>query len=256
MIHIYCDESHDDTTYVLAGWIARPETWDRIADRWAEMLVRHKAPYFHAAEIMGRDTISDSPFKGWTREQEIAIFSEATDIILAQDPLPCAIGNSLPMFPVSLFIEDKDTAWFWLFVKFIQLLVLVPDDVGGVDFMFDDKPEIRKIVNAHYYEAKELINSKFPGRLRGADTVAFGDDAKILPLQAADFIAYEWRKSLSNRQNNPEKPERTSYTRLKACPRILLKYSREAMLGIMREHAGNAHELRDALVNFSGEKDA
>jgi hypothetical protein len=37
---------------------------------------------FHAAEIVGRDQIRGSKFKGWTFDDEIAAFSKATDVVL------------------------------------------------------------------------------------------------------------------------------------------------------------------------------
>jgi hypothetical protein len=57
------------------------------------MLVRHNAPIFHAAEIVERDHISDSRFKGWTFQQEVAIFTDATALILDKrcHGWPCAV---------------------------------------------------------------------------------------------------------------------------------------------------------------------
>ena len=38
-------------------------------------------PTFHAAEIVGRNQIEGSRFKGWTFADEVAAFTKATDLV-------------------------------------------------------------------------------------------------------------------------------------------------------------------------------
>src|SRR5262245_66492148 len=66
MMTLYCDESDDGHTYALAGWLSVPSGWDRFEPAWRDMLKTVNMPdgspcrAFHAADIVGRDSISDS----------------------------------------------------------------------------------------------------------------------------------------------------------------------------------------------------
>lgn len=125
-MNIACDESNDGTTYALAGWVAYPSAWDRVSTAWKEMLSSFTMPdgstmpSFHAAEIVGRDEISNSRFKGWTFDQEIKVFTAAVDILtdssVCKDirPLGCSIVLPAPEFK---WIENdnQDSIWILLF---------------------------------------------------------------------------------------------------------------------------------------------
>lgn len=238
MINLYCDESYDSTTYALAGWMARPEAWDYVTPRWAEMLKRHHAPYFHAAEIVGRDQISGSPFKGWTFDQEVAIFRDATDLILDKrcsgwfSSIGCSV-SSLSVkacFPVD---EAKDNSvWYLLFARFLHLLAVdLPPSADGISMTFDEKKELKKLVDDYYFDAKTAIDGFLPTKFDCAE-IEFRSDEEVLPLQMADFFAYEWRKRISDRVRHPEKKERKSYTLLRQRPRFLKHYNSKAIESI------------------------
>jgi hypothetical protein len=73
---------------------------------------------------------------------------------------------------------------------------------------------VKAIVDAHYAKAKELMDRIAPGKLAGT-TVAFGKDEDHAPLQAADFLAYEWRKEITERRKNPHGTRREYYSRIR-----------------------------------------
>ena len=238
MINLYCDESFDVATYALAGWIASPETWDRLVPDWQKMLKNNKAGSFHAADIVGRDQIKDSPFKGWSFKQEVKIFSEAADILTNEQAFPDLqyIGFSIA-FPDPKNVENQDVIWFLLFARLFLFLANMESLNDGISFMFDNKEETRKHVNDFFYKAQKIINAALPERIAGV-TVAFGSDQEQLPLQAADFFAYEWRKRISDKVLHPEKAVRKSYARLRQRQGHLEHFSRdvfEAMLAAMDE---------------------
>ncbi len=216
MINIYCDESHDAHTYALAGWVTMPEYWDAITGQWDQMLRDLGMPEFHAVEIVERDHISDSRFKGWTFEQEIAAFTRATDILVEPSHYLIAIGSSvsIPQHKDEFGFETEDIIWVFLFNRLLTSLVRAFPDEHGVSLMFDEKEEVRTIVNDSYYPAKELVEKHRPGYFRGS-TVGFGKSQEKPPLQAADLFAYEWRKRISDRVRTPDKKPRRSYKRLR-----------------------------------------
>jgi len=252
MINLYCDESHDSTTYALAGWIADSSAWDWLDSAWKEMLQQHNAPAFHAAEIVGRDTITDGRFREWTFEQEVALFSHATDILTESEKLPglCSIGCSVAVLDESN-IKRQDDLWVLLFCRLLAILVKL--DRGGISIMFDEKPEVRRIVERYYYQAKKLIDSARPGKL-ASSTIAFRSDEATMPLQAADFFAYEWRKRISDQVNEPHKKIRKSYARLRELPRKLEHYNRAAMEEIS-ERANSGESFLEVMWNYPTTED-
>ena len=240
MVTLYCDESHDETTYALAGWIASPHGWDGFRHCWQEMLEKHHAPVFHAVEIVERDSISDSRFKGWSFAQEVAIFKDAIDVLL--DERECigwltSIGCSVSMQPTpEPWIKDKDSIWYLLFCRLFALLLERFPVQNGISIVFDDKPEVRALVRSYYSKAKNLVDRAQPGRLEAAE-VAFASDEQTLPLQAADLFAYEWRKRSSDKVLRPGKQPRKSYLRLRERPAELKHYSHADVLAIQERAA-------------------
>lgn len=238
MVNLYCDESDDGQTYGLAGWLAQPEEWERFDSAWRAMLQSLGMPdgspcrAFHAADIVGRDDIRGSPFKGWTFQQEKLAFTRATDVIVSPgicrtlEPLGCAVE-----IPRSFTWVQRDAVWLLLFMKLFQLLVETFPVNARFNLMFDEKTEIEDHAGQIYKMAKE----HFDGRL--GSVLAFGCDEKNTPLQAADFMAYEWRKRVSDSTHNPSKPVRTSYARIRQARSggVLWRYGRRIFDRVLRE---------------------
>ena len=180
------------------------------------MLDDFNIPSFHASELVNRDIISDSRFKGWDFADETRLFTRAVDIIC--DKRYCAvmwpIGCSVSLAGNRDWIATPDTAWKLLFVRLFMAVLEKYPAQNGISFMFDDKPEVRSYVDRFYRPAREAINEVWPGKIYG-DEVRFGDDELVEPLQAADLFAYEWRRRISERALKPAKPPRTAYKRLR-----------------------------------------
>jgi hypothetical protein len=223
MSQVYCDESYDDCAYALAGWIAPPLAWDGFVPAWRSMLSRFTMPdgttmpAFHASEIVGRDEISGSRFRGWSFEQEKEAFKAAIDVI-AEEPSCvnlwvvgcCAVISSSDKW------ITRDQIYTLLFGRLLLGLIERFQPQNGFSFLFDDKREIRDHVNKIYYAAKYVVDKVMPGKLDGSN-VAFASDDEVEPLQAADLFAYEWRRRVSERVRKPAKLPRKSYIRLREC---------------------------------------
>lgn len=254
MINIYCDESDDGTTYALAGWIASPSAWDRFVPVWGQMLRDNPLvdgspmPSFHASEIVERQNISDSRFKGWTFDQEVKAFSQACDILLDRQHLANAwrIGVSI-VFPADVQgvsrRERDEASWLMLFDRLFWLLLRQLPAFNGISFVFDNKPSVSDNVNRYFYAAKTALNEIAPGKLLD-DAVAFRADEFALPLQAADLLAYEWRKRTSDRIWSPGKATRRSYQRLKdGRPGFMECYRPPQMLQVLKRLEAGEKDL-------------
>jgi hypothetical protein len=253
MLDIYCDESYDGTTYTLAGWMAHPEAWDLITPLWALMLKKHNAPYFHTAEIVGRDQIKRSAFKGWTFEQETAIFTDATALILDKkcpgwlSSIGCSISSpsAKACFPID---EPEDNSvWYLLFARFLHMLAVdLPPSADGINLTFDGKKDVKKLVDDYFPDARRATEEFLPTKFN-ALTIAFGNDEKVLPLQMADFFAYEWRKKISDLVRTLGKKERPSYALLKQRPRFLKHYNSDAVEAIRTRAMGSGISMIEAM---------
>lgn len=221
MIEVRCDESYDDHGYVLAGWLAPPSAWRRFNAEWAAMLGRHPLadgapnPGFHASEIVNRDLIPDSRFRGWSFSQECAIFSDALDVLqgpASRSLWPIGYGAAIPVVPGL----DRNEIWHLLFAQLVPAVVRRYPPQNGFAFQFDDKPEVRQRVATAFEVARSTVNSLHPGKFDDVP-VSFENDKIVYGLQAADLLAYEWRRHHSDRIATPDKAPRRSFERLMAC---------------------------------------
>ena len=113
-----------------------------------------------------------------------------------------------------------------LFARFLHLLAVdLPPSADGISMTFNGKKkELKKLVDDYYFDAKTAIDGFIPTKFDCAE-IEFRSDEEVLPLQMADFFAYEWRKRISDRVRHPEKKERKSYTLLRQRPRFLKHYN-------------------------------
>ena len=221
MMTLYCDESDDGHTYALAGWLGTPSGWDLFDPAWRDMLGTiampdgSPCPAFHTTDIVSREGISDSKFKGWTFEDEKLAFEKAIDVVV--DKTLCAL-----MYPVGVAVEipssfewiPRDSIWLMLFGKLFFLLAETFPAQRSIAFMFDEKKAIESNALYIHSTAKKRFNERAGEEY--LSSIAFDDDVNVPPLQAADLFAYEWRKRISDERQHPNKAIRKSYARIRA----------------------------------------
>jgi hypothetical protein len=129
MMTLYCDESDDGETYALAGWLATPSAWGHFDLAWRAMLTTIRMPdgspckAFHTREIVNREGIPNSPFKGWTFDDERAAFMKAVDVIC--DKNHCAIiwpFGVAAEIPRSFTNLKRNSIWLLLFTNFARMI--------------------------------------------------------------------------------------------------------------------------------------
>ena len=256
MINLYCDESQDEHTYSLAGWIAEPHVWDRIHEQWCYMLCELKMPEFHASEIVGREYISDSRFKHWTFEDEKIAFTRAVSILI--DPFYSnlfAFGCSISIPPkegTEFGFETENTIWMALFCQFLATLARDFLENKNVNLMFDEKRGMRDTVNNYFYKARVRVNKHLPEYF-SRSPVGFAASERTIPLQAADLLAYEWRRRISEKEKQPDKNVRTSYAILRKHRKAFLHHiNRDNWNDLELRSAKDASKFIDLLMNCEG----
>lgn len=216
-VALFGDESYDDHTYVLGGWLMTPTHYRAFEREWAKMLATITMPdgsqckTFHASAIMNQC----DEFKGWGKDEAFDAFDKAT-AALADNPgkfaaLPCAVSTHIPP---NLSGPDRDGIWLALFLRFFMLVLDIWPAARSIEFVFDKKHDVEKHVKAAY--------SKLAGPFRAAipdsyfEDMMFIEDTNAAPLQAADLLIYEWRKSLTNRLIAPARDNRPWLPKIRA----------------------------------------
>jgi hypothetical protein len=218
-ISFYGDES--ETTgkvFTLAGFMAAPNGWDHFVPKWREMLC-DTGPYpvdaFHSADIEA----ARPPFDGWPIEDRRKLVENALDLLT--DTNVCAnlyavsctfvIPDFHAMDPAFLGNIAKTYEWCY---RVLLRSILRSWVFNGYDFIFDEKEKVKGRVEAHFKHAKAILDGdpNFAGKL---NDIIWRDDRKVIPLQAADLLAYEIRRHTWNRIEKGESPMRSAYQRIK-----------------------------------------
>jgi hypothetical protein len=199
----FVDESYDETTvFTVAGFLAPREAWTRIWQEWERVLKVEHLEAFHAVDCEKRSRA----FQGWSASRSDRL--QRTLIELIGDPSYGLVGYSaskelaphrrlLPRlkrlfkFPPGLSVSGPlHDPYFMLFQRVAELIVtdeLLTDFPAKdlVGFTFD------RLDKAH--NAKAVAEAMWRFRPWGERVRSAGwmDSTTILPLQIADFLAYE-----------------------------------------------------------------
>lgn len=206
-IEIYADESgtHDETGKQrgaevavingLAGW---KTSWATFARKWRQCLKRNRVDCFHASDLANSTRYPNRPsvYKSWRQDRKDK-FAEALAKMAARSAI-CPVGGNVP----TEWIHDENAAkgetgeypyrrcfdWFFRSVT-EELGRMLPNYQGNITFFFDRNQ------NPKWEEALRESHRAFAktDRRFAVDPVT-GDKRVIVPLQAADLIAYETRK--------------------------------------------------------------
>ena len=113
-----------------------------------------------------------------------------------------------------------------LFTKLFMLLSQTYPAQRSIALMFDEKKAIENNALQIHSAAKMRFNEHVGEEY--LSSIAFDNDVTVTPLQAADLLAYEWRKRISDESARPDKPIRKSYARIRyaRAEGALLRYGR------------------------------
>lgn len=100
-----------------------------------------------------------------------------------------------------------------LFTKLFTLLRETYRAQRSISLMFDEKKAIQNNALLIHAKAKEVYDEIVGEEYLSG--IEFDDDTQMLPLQAADLLAYEWRKRITDAREKPDKPVRRSYQRIR-----------------------------------------
>jgi hypothetical protein len=196
MLTSYLDEtgdSKDDKQKFngMAGLVAPAENWEVFEQKWKAVLKTFGLPYIHMSEIR---TLT----RGWSEAKVEKLFGKLWKIIKSVKALP--VGSTIPMddynplkvqlkkyFRDPYYIAMQNCIQFT--AELVEPVAIPTPDSPRVAMIFDDKVEFRNNAQQLYDAAIKKVGM---GNL--VDPPAFRNMRRVVPLQAADMIAYETYK--------------------------------------------------------------
>jgi len=186
------DESLNDRIFCISGYLAPASVWGEFEIKWKRALKEERLPYFHMADCEARE----EEFKGISKLERARLQRKFIEIITSTQATAIAVGVHLKFYDALADRIKKrgikySKAYFTAFVHQVDHLAsriahLPPEEQIG--FVFDRQ-------NEYQGRAKELYDSllghpelPFHSRL---GPLGFADKTKVVPLQAADILAYE-----------------------------------------------------------------
>lgn len=184
MFRGFFDESNrnpNEATFILAGWTASVEEWERFSEVWQQCLDEKPAiGYFKSSEarsdskrISLANVISGHNLRGY--------IATVKHEILSSKPKNLRVLKGM----TGMRVYD------WAFMGIIERILVDYLDRGErsekIDFVFDKCSELEACMGSY-----GIQKPKWPPSMRRiAGMITPGDDRKIAGLQAADFLAGE-----------------------------------------------------------------
>jgi len=209
LIGFFDESGHSSSTefFALAAFVADDSDWAKFDQQWRTALVRHGAPYLHMREFAQRV----EAFKGWTEDQRRGLLGDCVAAINSIRAIAVGAATSVEDFR-GLDAEGRSTfqdPFFYCFqevVRGVALCALFEPEAHKVEMVFSQQdqfsPMARKLWNAmaDYIDVKARMGS-----------LEFQDMRAIPGLQAADLLAYEFRRFYQLRKTKPGNPARWAF---------------------------------------------
>jgi hypothetical protein len=216
LLKAYMDESSDEKKQIvqtIAGMVAPKSEWDSITTEWAALLDEYRLPEFHMVDCVNPP--KNSVYARYDQLERLRMQARFISVIVKPGPRiahastvhlvdydsqRAGLGNRRAFPPRSAASGPLHDPYFLAFEHSVQELAC-DKSVSGlpaeerIGFVFDRNKSLEG--RASYFFSL-LIKQQSPYRDRLADC-AFDDSDKILPLQVADVIAYEYRDAMQKR---------------------------------------------------------
>jgi len=204
MLSAYIDDSGWDgksPVFVLAGYLSSTEKWSAFSDEWRavrDLQEPRPLPYLKMADAYQLKKRT-SVFYGWTEDERDARLKKFCPVINRHVEHGIAIVVPIEAhrkYFRGLFApEALDRPYFLSFFSLASLIAAVVRKVG-----YGEKVEL--IYDTQENESKSFFMEQFEKFMQAAPPSAAGlfnipkweDDKDVLPLQAADMLAWHIRR--------------------------------------------------------------
>lgn len=208
MLQAFIDDSGKGSSpvYVLAGFAATVNDWAAFSDEWQTILALHpKIEYFKANEAAA----CRGQFNGWSKERRNERVNQLIAVI--RERARFAVYSVVPHDTFKEVFKGKiakgmDNPYFLTFFGVMQAMMKYQHLSGArekVDFIFDEELITKQVRDAWDLfvrfappEAASLIGSRPIER----------NDKAVLPLQAADLLAWKVRRYFYDKYEEKREP--------------------------------------------------
>ena len=203
MLIAYLDESDEKQIFTMAGYVSEAAKWERFTEEWAAILSGYSVGDFHARQFAH----NRGQFKDWPESRRREFITELTSAINRNVLYGVAVAvvveefNKIITGDLKSFLKEpyylSADASFTLAIQYC--IKHFPTE--QIAFVFDNKDKVKGVVQKIYGAYKELKDKIPDPTMLGP--LSFADDKKVLPLQAADMLAYEYMKYHNGWERTP-----------------------------------------------------
>lgn len=214
----YVDDSIEDGAFVLAGYVGRVDMWDeQFTPAWKKALdaAPHKVKEFKTSDCRSMTGDFDKP---WTRPQCNALTRSVVDVLTTCAPyndfsgFGAAVFSAKPPEDMRRYVEEHAFSlclYDILFDVFGHFSMAV-DSPRDLQLILDDKPGFVERAQ----RAFRTVQQRFAPKFDEMPLPIFRSSEALLPLQAADLLAYESRKEARSRVEGKNRPVSKALERL------------------------------------------
>jgi hypothetical protein len=197
----YVDDSTEPPVFVLAGFVARAEQWAEFTVRWRDALAKPpRLQYFKMKEA----NACQGQFTGWSVADRDARLADLVGII--KDHALVGISSIVRHTDYSEILRKRiakplDSPYWLMYYSIVRLVFeweLASGKAEKVDFIFDEQlhqsEQVQEKFDIFYELSPPHIKELFGER------PAHRDDKMILPLQAADMLAWHIHRVHSEKE--------------------------------------------------------
>jgi hypothetical protein len=215
MLRAYVDESDAGTRggiFTISGYVAFMPQWCDLTEEWTRVLeTTPSVPYFRTASFRDKDWRDEHGVSCQDLDAKIAalesLLHESPHILfssiftLSKDLFRSIVGPEASHFTRigrvgKTWLKTPYNYAFQHFVRFTLRKVAMLDISGDqVDFVFDHNDALFDDASALLRELRKTMEEPYRSML--GDAIP-GDDKKLKPLQAADFLAARVKDCFTN----------------------------------------------------------
>ncbi|MDO9618349.1 MAG: DUF3800 domain-containing protein [Pseudomonas sp.] len=197
MLEAYIDDSASDfradKRLILAGYLQSAEAWERLTEDWTAELAR--PPALASLHMI-------TCFQGWSEKAREAKINSLVAVLAKYKPLSieCSISRAAYLEDLSGSVPyDLRHPYFPCFVGIMHGVVetvLEEKLEGPVELIFDEQGKVGEDAALWYVPLKHM-NPAVADVLGGPPR--FASDHEVVPLQAADMLAWYVRRAAETR---------------------------------------------------------
>lgn len=240
LLQSFADDSGSDArshTFVLGGVVAMPTEWVSFTQAW-EVALEHpiKLDYFKMSEAMSLNG-QFSPRRGWAEAMRDEKISELIGITTRHvryaawaSMRQVDFQKYIASIPLPMRTLSTDTPHMFLLNQFMLMLCEHAKRHRAdcsFEFVFDEQLGVDREMALWWPHLKAFAATKGLSPYLGA-APSFRDEKQMLPLQAADLLAWEHRSHQIKNRFLVVRPS-AFLRRLNAIPTIHVTFTEEAL---------------------------